>query len=116
MKKFLLFSIAASSVAVAQVQTTSAPMPQSIAGVVRLNRAPVSTEALKTKLTRPVEKTLVNGARLLILENHRAPSITLRMSLPAGALRDPEGAVGVADATASVIRMGTKTKNGAEIN
>src|SRR5206468_2509865 len=88
---------------------------QSLAGIVRLNRAPVSNEVLKVKLPRPVEKTLGNGAKLLILESHRAPTITLRMSLPAGSLRDPEGGAGVADATANLIRMGTKTKNGKEI-
>ena len=34
------------------------PAPQSVAGVVKLNRAPVSNEVLKVKLPRPVERQL----------------------------------------------------------
>jgi predicted Zn-dependent peptidase len=116
MNKLLVLSLAAASLALAQTP----PMPQassqqSLAAVVRLNRAPVSKEVLKVKLPRPVERTLSNGAKLLILESHRVPSITFRMSLPSGTLRDPAGMPGVADATASLIRLGTKTHSAKEI-
>jgi len=89
--------------------------PQSLAGVVRLNRAPISNEVLRVKLPRPVERTLSNGIKLLIVESHRVPTITFRMSIPSGDLRDPEGMPGVSDATSALIRLGTKTRSSKDI-
>jgi hypothetical protein len=65
--------------------------PQSFRGMVRLNRAPVSNEVLQVKLPRPVERQLSNGIKLLILESHRAPTISLTISIPSSHLRDPAG-------------------------
>jgi zinc protease len=89
--------------------------PQSVAGVVKLNRAPVSNEVLKVKLPRPVELKLANGMKLLVVESHRVPNINLRMTVPSGDLRDPDGSLGVSDATAALIRLGTKTRSSKEI-
>jgi zinc protease len=97
----------------------SAQMPQgqqqSVAGVVKLNRAPVSNEVLKVKLPRPVERQLSNGMKLLVMESHRVPTITLRMNMPSGDLRDPGSLPGVSDATAALIRLGTKTRSSKDI-
>lgn len=113
MTKILAVSLAAASLATAQMPSNKAP--QSLAGVVRLKRAPVSNEAPKVKLPRPVERKLANGARLLILESHRVPTITFRMSMPSGSLRDPAGMPGVSDATVALIRLGTKTRSPKDI-
>jgi len=97
----------------------SAQMPQgqqqSVAGVVKLNRAPVSKEVLKVKLPRPVERQLSNGMKLLVVESHRVPTITLRVNMPSGDLRDPASMPGVSDATAALIRLGTKTRSSKDI-
>ncbi|HEV3198320.1 MAG TPA: pitrilysin family protein [Bryobacteraceae bacterium] len=119
-KTTLVLSLAAASVAVAQMPQVPAPVPQgqapqSLAGVVRLKRAPVSNEVLKVKLPRPVERKLANGATLLILESHRVPTISFRMSLPSGSLRDAAGMPGVSEATAALIRLGTKTRSSKDI-
>jgi zinc protease len=91
------------------------PQPQqSIAGVVRLNRAPVSNEVLKVKLPRPEERRLSNGLKLLVVENHRLPTITLRITVPSGDLRDTE-VHGISDATAALMRLGTKTRSAKDI-
>ena len=50
-------------------------------GMVRLNRAPVSNEVLKVKLPRPVDRTLSNGLKLVILESNRTPTITVNISV-----------------------------------
>src|SRR5258708_775117 len=84
-KRFLLFIVLA---AVASAQLPQGQQ-QSIAGVVKLNRAPVSNEVLKVKLPRPVERQLSNGMKLLVMESHRVPTIALRMNMPSGDLRDP---------------------------
>src|SRR4051812_38926943 len=85
-------------------------------GMVRLNRAPVSNEVLKVKLPRPVERKLSNGLRVLILESHRAPMVSLSISIPSSALRDPEGMPGIAEATAAMMMTGTATKTQRQIS
>jgi zinc protease len=85
-------------------------------GMVRLNRAPVSNEVLKVKLPRPVERQLSNGIKLVILESHRAPTVSLTISIPSSHLRDPEGLPGVAEATASLMMLGTTTKSARQIS
>jgi zinc protease len=113
MTKRILQSIVLASAAFAQAPQGQAP--QSVAGVVKLNKAPVSNEVLKVNLPRPVEKQLANGLKLLVVESHRVPSISLRISLPSGSLRDPDGLPGVSDATASLIRSSTTTRNAKDL-
>jgi zinc protease len=106
------------SLAVAAVAAAQAPQgqqPQSFAGVVRLNKAPVSNEVLKVKLPRPVERQLSNGIKLLVVESHRVPTITLRLTIPSGDFRDRDAIPGVSDATAALIRLGTKTRTSKDI-
>jgi len=88
----------------------------SFRGMVRLDRAPVSNEVLKVKLPRPVERQLSNGLKLVILESHRAPTISLTISIPSSHLRDPEGLPGVAEATAALMTLGTGTRTARQIS
>jgi zinc protease len=85
-------------------------------GMVRYNRAPVSNEVLKVKLPRPVDRTLSNGLKLVILESNRTPSISLSIAIPSSRLRDPEGMPGVAEATAAMMTMGTTTRSARQIS
>ncbi len=85
-------------------------------GMVRLNRAPVSNEVLKVKLPRPVERPLSNGIKLVILESHRTPTISLTITIPSSHLRDPEDLPGVAEATASLMMLGTATRTARQIS
>ena len=110
MKKAIAFCTLVSAAAFAQETDTN-----SFRGMVRLNRAPVSNEVLKVKLPRPVERTLSNGLRLVILESHRAPTIALTIAVPSSNLRD--GAMpGLAEATAALMMLGTTTKNARQIS
>src|SRR5579862_2653169 len=88
---------------------------QSFRGMVRLNRAPVSNEVLKVKLPRPVERQLSNGIKLLVMESNRTPSISLTIQIPASPLHDPESLPGVAEATASMMMMGTTTRSARQL-
>jgi zinc protease len=108
-------SISAMLAALAAAQTPQAQQPQSIAGVVKLNKAPVSNEAIKVKLPRAVERKLANGMKLLVVESHRVPTISLRLNVPSGDLRDPAGTPGVSDAAAALIRLGTRTRSSKDI-
>jgi zinc protease len=89
--------------------------PESFRGMVRLNRAPVSTEVLKVKLPRPVERQLSNGMKLVILETNRTPTISLTIQIPSSPLRDPAGLPGVAEATAAMMTMGTTTRSARQL-
>src|ERR1700738_2332131 len=62
-----------------------------VSKVERKNLAPVSKEILKVKLPRPVEATLANGVTVLILEDHRFPTITVDLTIDgAGGLWDAD--------------------------
>jgi predicted Zn-dependent peptidase len=82
--------------------------------VERKNRIPVSPDVLHVQVPKPVEATLSNGVRVLILENHRAPLITLQFSIEgAGSIYASTPELGTA--AAALMRQGTTTRTGAEI-
>jgi zinc protease len=112
--KLFTSSLLVASICLAQEPDANAPA--SFRGMVRMNRAPVSNEVLHVKLPRPVEKQLSNGIKLLILESHRAPSVTLTISIPSSPLRDPAGLPGVAEATAAIMQLGTTTRSARQIS
>ena len=92
------------------------PVTLSPSKVDRKNRAPVSREILRVKLPRPFEAKLKNGLTVLILEDHRAPYINLQLHIDgAGALFEPADTAGLANATALLLREGTKTRSSIEI-
>ncbi|MGH9672945.1 MAG: M16 family metallopeptidase [Bryobacteraceae bacterium] len=77
-------------------------------GVVRLNKAPVSTEVLRVKLPRPEELKLKNGLAVLVLEDHRIPTFSLTLELPVSTLADPLDLHGIGSVTATMLTLGTK--------
>ena len=80
------------------------------------NRAPVSTEVIKVKLPRAQETQLSNGAYLMVLEDHRVPSVQFEIiMIGAGGYYDPPGMPGLADTTASLMDEGTTTKSSEQI-
>lgn len=87
-----------------------------ISKVERKYRAPVSDEILHVKLPKPVEMTLPNGLTVLVLEDHRLPLVTARLTvLGAGALYDPAEVPGLAGVTASMLNQGTQTRSSKQI-
>jgi len=84
--------------------------------VERKDRAPVSREILQVKLPKPVEAKLKNGLTVLIVEDRRAPYISLQLHIGgAGALLEPAGMAGLANATAQMLREGTKSRTSLQI-
>jgi zinc protease len=99
----------------AQAQTQEPPpapaKPTQMKGL-----APVSKEVLTIKLPRPAEADLTNGAHLMVLEDHRVPSISFQiMMMGAGGYYDPADLPGLADTTASLMDEGTATKTSEQI-
>src|SRR5687768_4984305 len=80
------------------------------------NRAPVSTEVIKVKLPRAQEIQLSNGAYLMVLEDHRVPSVQFEIiMIGAGGYYDPAGMPGLAATTASLMDEGTTTRSSEQI-
>ena len=61
------------------------------------------------------EKTLGNGLRVVVIEQHETPSLSLQLLVPAGKVHTPPGKAGLADATAALIREGTATRSSQQI-
>jgi predicted Zn-dependent peptidase len=92
----------------------SSPVPQS--KVERKNRAPVSAETLRVRLPQPVEAKLANGLSVMILEDHRLPSVLFQLHLRgAGPLFEPKDRPGLASAAAQMLREGTQTRTSKQI-
>jgi zinc protease len=86
-----------------------------VSKVVRLNRAPVSKEILRVKLPRPTIVKLPNGMTLLLLEDHKLPTVSFNMMIRPGQLADPDDLPGLASATADMLREGTDKRTSAQI-
>lgn len=67
------------------------------------------------RLPAIVERTLPNGLRIVLLEDHTQPALWLRLALPAGSIRDPRNRVGLADMAAALLTKGTTTRTEAQI-
>ncbi len=111
-----LISCFAAAVALAlPLAAQQAQQATPLSGVVRLNKAPASKEVLQVKFPRPAETTLKNGLKLMVIEDHRAPTFAISLMFWASSLREPADLPGVAGVTASVLRLGTKTLNSRQI-
>jgi len=64
---------------------------------------------------KPVERTLRNGLRVIVIENHAAPLVSAQVLVKNGGEVDPAHLSGVADMTAALLTKGTKTRNAPQI-
>jgi predicted Zn-dependent peptidase len=88
----------------------------SVSKIERKGKAPVSKDVLKVKLPRAVEYTLDNGLTVLIIEDHRFPTVSVNFQIyGAGGVLDPGGAPGLASVTAQMMREGTKTRSSKQV-
>jgi zinc protease len=83
--------------------------------VERLNRAPVSKEVLRVQLPRPITVKLKNGLTIVMLEDHKLPTVDFTMWIRPGQLADPQDLPGVASFTAGMLREGTAKRTSAQI-
>src|SRR6202453_872525 len=84
--------------------------------VERKNKAPVSDQILRVKIPKPTEIKLPNGLTVLVLEDHRLPLVTARLTIRgAGALNEPPDVPGLANVTATMLTQGTQTLSSKQI-
>src|SRR5215469_16884760 len=81
----------------------------------RLNRAPVNKEVLRVRLPRPTIAKLNNGLTLVLLEDHKLPTVAFTMWIRPGQLGDPDDLPGLALFTANMLREGTEHRTSAQI-
>ena len=81
----------------------------------RLNRAPVSKEVLRVQLPRPTIAKLKNGLTVVLLEDHKLPTVAFTMWIRPGQLGDPADLPGLAFFTANMLREGTEHRTSAQI-
>jgi zinc protease len=115
---FRLYAIAflAAALCFAQGQPDAASKAIPLSKVERKNKAPVSSDILRVKLPKAVESKLGNGLTILVMEDHRLPTVTMHMVLQgAGALNDPPDMPGLANLTAAMLKEGTTTRSSKQI-
>jgi len=111
LRAVLLAALATAGASVARAQDKSTPLSK----VERLNRAPVNKEVLRVQLPRPTVVKLKNGLTLVLLENHKLPTISFALQIRPGQLADPNDLPGLASFTAEMLREGTERRTSAQI-
>ena len=91
-------------------------------GVARAQNAPVPQEtppppaAPRTvNVPKPVERTLKNGLRVIVIEHHETPLVAAQLMIKNGGEVDPADLSGVADMTAELLTKGTKTRTAPQV-
>ena len=81
------------------------------AQVAEVTTPPAPSAPHQPQIPTPVEKTLANGLRVIVVETHNVPLVSARLVIKNGAEADPAGHAGLADTTASLLTKGTTTKS-----
>jgi zinc protease len=76
---------------------------------------PAPAAPREAKLPQPVEKTLANGLRVIVVPKHDIPLVAARLLVKTGGAADPADKAGLAQLTASVLTKGTKTRSAEQI-
>ena len=64
---------------------------------------------------KPVERTLRNGLRVIVVEHHATPLVAAQLLVKNGGEVDPASLSGLADVTAELLTKGTKTRTAPQI-
>ncbi|HLJ73988.1 MAG TPA: pitrilysin family protein, partial [Thermoanaerobaculia bacterium] len=67
------------------------------------------------ELPKPVERTLRNGLRVIVVPKHEVPIVDVRLLIETGGEADAPDRAGEADMTASLLTKGTKTRSAEQI-
>ncbi|MGH9378500.1 MAG: M16 family metallopeptidase [Terriglobia bacterium] len=76
---------------------------------------PLVPQPVPVVVPAPVVQTLGNGMKVVMVENHALPVITLKLAIRTGPEADPPGLPGTAQFVASLLNEGTRTRSAQEI-
>ena len=111
----LFVAICLAALTSARAQAPGGDRGTAASEVQRLNRAPVNKEVLRVKLPKPRQIKLANGLTVLVLEQHKLPTVAFTLWVETGALADPKDLPGLAKATAEMLREGTAHRSSAQL-
>jgi zinc protease len=102
----LALSFALASLAgAAHAQTSAAPQAT----------PPPPAAPRSVAVPKPVERTLRNGLRVIVVEHHATPLVAAQLLVKNGGEVDPANLSGLADMTAELLTKGTKTRTAPQI-
>ncbi len=90
-----------------RVAARPAAAPEAPDAAFRGAKPPPSAAEPRFTAPVPAEARLPNGARLLVVENHAVPIVSIEVVVPAGVTAEPPGKAGLASFTASMLSEGT---------
>ena len=102
-----VFVVALAGVAAAQTAGGAQPAPQ--------ETPPPPSAPRSVAVPRPVEKSLKNGLRVVVVEDRDMPLVSAQLLVRNGGEVDPPRLSGLADMTASLLTKGTKTRTAPQI-
>jgi zinc protease len=76
---------------------------------------PAPSPARSVAIPKPVEKTLDNGLRVIVVQHGGTPLVTAELNLLSGSEVDPPSLSGLAGFTANLLTQGTKTRSAPQI-
>lgn len=90
-------------------------------GITALAQSPQATPPPPSKprsvqFPKPVEKTLANGLRVIVVQRSQVPLVTAQLLIKSGGEVDPPKLAGVANMTGALLTLGTKTRNATQIS
>ncbi|HEY0172947.1 MAG TPA: pitrilysin family protein, partial [Pyrinomonadaceae bacterium] len=91
----------------AQNATAGAATPQ--------ETPPAPAAPRSVNVPKPAERTLANGLRVIVIENHATPLVGAQLMVKNGGEVDPAELSGLADMTAELLTKGTKTRTAPQI-
>lgn len=76
---------------------------------------PTPGEPRAATIPTPLEKTLSNGLRVIVIERKNVPLVTASLLIKSGGEVDPQNLAGAADMTAELLTKGTKNRSAPQI-
>ncbi len=76
---------------------------------------PPAAPPRSVQFPKPIDKTLANGLRVIVVQRPQIPLVTAQLVIKSGGEVDPANLPGVADMTATLLTRGTKTRTATQI-
>jgi predicted Zn-dependent peptidase len=116
MKTFRIQNLIAAALLLAAVASGAAAQPAASPKATPPKATPPPPGPAKEVRFPPFEqKTLGNGLRVVVIEQHEQPLVSLHLVLKAGRAFEPAGKAGVSGATAALLTKGTATRSAQQI-
>lgn len=117
LKEVRLAALVAASLLFAAFAFVSSTGAQTASGTttVAQETPPPPAQPRSVNVPKPVERTLANGLRVIVIENHSTPLVGAQLLVKNGGEVDPANLSGLADMTAELLTKGTKTRTAPQI-